>query len=168
MAKVRGTKVCTARSSRITDWDIQREIEQQSRFLANAGKTVVNTQIGQIQNTPSGDQTCIITLTWEGDDSDPKFINTPTSGGCYVATAVYGSYDCPQVWTLRRYRDDVLAKTWCGRIFIRIYYAISPTLVKWFGHTNWFKKIWKGNLDRMVADLQANGVEATPYKDKSW
>ena len=28
-----------------------------------------------------------------------------SSGGCYVATAVYGSYDCPQVWTLRRYRD---------------------------------------------------------------
>ena len=28
--------------------------------------------------------------------------------GCYVATCVYGSYDCPQVWTLRRYRDDVL------------------------------------------------------------
>ena len=24
------------------------------------------------------------------------------SGGCYVATAVYGSYDCPEVWTLRR------------------------------------------------------------------
>ena len=28
--------------------------------------------------------------------------------GCYVATAVYGSYDCPEVWTLRRYRDDTL------------------------------------------------------------
>ena len=24
--------------------------------------------------------------------------NSSTSGGCYVATAVYGSYDCPQVW----------------------------------------------------------------------
>lgn len=168
MAKVRGTKVCTARSSWITDWDIQKEIEQQTRFLANAGKTVVNAQIGQIQSTPSGDQTCMITLTWEGDDSDPKFINASTSGGCYVATAVYGSYDCPQVWALRRYRDDVLAKTWCGRVFIRTYYAVSPTLVKWFGHTDWFQKIWKKKLDRMVANLQANGVEATPYKDKKW
>ncbi len=26
---------------------------------------------------------------------------TVRSGGCYVATTVYGSYDCPQVWTLR-------------------------------------------------------------------
>lgn len=88
--------------------------------------------------------------------------------GCYVATAVYGSYDCPQVWTLRRYRDYTLAKTWYGRAFIRIYYAISPTLVKWFGHTGWFKKMWQGTLDRMVAKLQANGVESTPYEDKNW
>ena len=90
------------------------------------------------------------------------------SGGCYVATAVYGSYDCPQVWTLRRYRDYTLAQTWYGRLFIMLYYSISPTLVKWFGSTNWFKKMWKGKLDRMVADLQAKGVESTPYQDKNW
>lgn len=89
-------------------------------------------------------------------------------GGCYVATAVYGSYDCPQVWTLRRYRDDILAETWHGRAFIRTYYAVSPTLVKWFGHTEWFKKLWKGRLDRMVNKLQEQGVKNTPYQDKSW
>ncbi len=88
------------------------------------------------------------------------------TGGCYVATCVYGSYDCPQVWTLRRYRDYTLDETWYGRLFIKTYYAISPTIVKWFGHTEWFKKMWKGKLDRMVAKLQANGVESTPYEDK--
>lgn len=90
------------------------------------------------------------------------------SGGCYVATAVYGSYDCPQVWTLRRFRDYTLAETWYGRAFIHTYYAISPTLVKWFGHTEWFKKMWKGRLDRMVANLNAEGVEDTPYVDQEW
>ena len=91
-----------------------------------------------------------------------------TSNGCYVATAVYGSYDCPQVWTLRRFRDFTLAETWYGRAFIRTYYTISPTLVKWFGHTEGFKKMWKGKLDRMVANLNAEGVEDTPYEDKVW
>ena len=90
------------------------------------------------------------------------------TGGCYVATAVYGSYDCPQVWTLRRYRDCTLAETWYSRAFIHTYYAISPTLVKWFGHTEWFKKMWKGKLDRMVANLKADGVEDTPYEDRKW
>lgn len=94
--------------------------------------------------------------------------STASSGGCYVATAVYGSYDCPQVWTLRRYRDYTLAETWYGRAFIHTYYAISPTLVKWFGHTEWFKKMWKGKLDRIVANLKADGVEDTPYEDKVW
>ena len=89
-------------------------------------------------------------------------------GGCYVATAVYGSYDCPQVWTLRRYRDNTLAKTWYGRAFIRTYYAVSPTLVKWFGHTEWFKKMWKGTLDKKVNALQEMGVESTPYEDIKW
>ena len=88
--------------------------------------------------------------------------------GCYVATAVYGSYDCPQVWTLRRFRDHMLAKTWLGRVFIRTYYAISPTLVKWFGETKWFQAIWSGVLDKLVEKLRSKGVESTPYHDKMW
>ena len=88
--------------------------------------------------------------------------------GCYVATCVYGSYDCPEVWTLRRFRDDTLGATWYGRLFVRAYYAISPTLVKWFGKNEWFKKMWKGTLDRMISKLQSNGVEDTPYQDKNW
>ena len=99
-------------------------------------------------------------------------VSTPTpstnSGGCYIATCVYGSYDCPQVWTLRRYRDDTPGATWYGRLFIRVYYAISPTLVKWFGKTSWFKRMWQGKLDKMVARLNGNGVENTPYQDKEW
>ena len=91
-----------------------------------------------------------------------------SKGGCYVATAVYGSYDCPEVWTLRRFRDDTLASTLLGRMFIRTYYAISPTVVKLFGNTAWFKKMWKGTLDRMVKKLEENGVENTPYEDKIW
>lgn len=98
----------------------------------------------------------------------PNMEKGKAAGGCYVATAVYGSYDCPQVWTLRRFRDYALAETWYGRAFIRTYYAISPTLVKWFGHTEWFKHMWKGRLDRMVANLNADGVEDTPYEDRQW
>lgn len=91
-----------------------------------------------------------------------------SSGGCYVATCVYGSYDCPEVWTLRRFRDGTLGSTWYGRAFIHTYYAVSPTLVKWFGETTWFKKMWRGTLDRMVQKLLDKGVENTPYEDKEW
>ena len=104
----------------------------------------------------------------EEPDINVNSTSQASSSGCYIATAVYGSYDCPQVWTLRRYRDYTLAETWYGRVFIHIYYAISPTLVKWFGHTGWFKKLWKCKLDRMVTNLNSSGVENTPYEDRNW
>ena len=90
------------------------------------------------------------------------------SQGCYVATCVYGSYDCPEVWTLRRFRDDTLAKTMAGRCFIRIYYAVSPRLVQWFGHMKGFKILAKKPLDQLVARLKNQGVKDTPYQDKQW
>ena len=81
--------------------------------------------------------------------SDPGMFDSyhHSSGGCYVATCVYGSYDCPEVWTLRRFRDFTLAKTWYGRAFIRLYYAVSPIVVKIFGGTKLFKDFWKKRLD---------------------
>lgn len=74
--------------------------------------------------------------------------------GCYVATCIYGSYDCPEVWTLRRYRDVKLSASWFGRQFIGIYYAVSPNIVKWFGNKKWFHKLWKPILDKFVQKLQ--------------
>ena len=91
-----------------------------------------------------------------------------SSGGCYVATAVYGSYDCPEVWTLRRYRDNTLAESWYGRAFIHTYYAVSPSLVKWFGDTDWFRNMWKPKLDKMVQKLNKAGISGAPYQDRSW
>ena len=88
------------------------------------------------------------------------------SQGCYVATCVYGSYDCPQVWTLRRFRDNILSKTVPGRVFIRTYYTVSPYIVKVFGNTTLFKKIWRKILDKMVHKLNSRGIKATPYKVK--
>ncbi len=85
--------------------------------------------------------------------------------GCYIATCVYGSYDCPSVWTLRRYRDFVLNKCWYGRLFISTYYIISPIMVKLFGRTAWFHKFFKSKLDHLVSDLQKNGMDDTPYYD---
>lgn len=107
-------------------------------------------------------------LTSEILSKEPSYKVSNSSGGCYVATAVYGSYDCPEVWTLRRYRDYTLAKTCYGRAFIRTYYAISPTLVKWFGKTNWFKSICKPNLDRLVHHLNSKGVSDEQYNDMNY
>ena len=98
-------------------------------------------------------------------DSSYTTPNVDTSA-CYVATAVYGSYDCPEVWTLRRFRDFTLDETWYGRLFIKAYYATSPTFVKHFGNVKLFKSQGKKLLDKWVAELNSKGYESTPYKDK--
>ena len=72
------------------------------------------------------------------------------------------------MWTLRRFRDDTLAETWYGRAFVRLYYAVSPTLVRWFGGAAWFQRLCKAPLDRLVERLQSQGVESTPYQDQDW
>lgn len=86
--------------------------------------------------------------------------------GCYIASCVYGSYDCPPVWTLRRFRDYTLDRTWYGRVFIKCYYSISPKLVKLFGNAKWFRIFWKKRLDIIVQKLNDNGVKNTKYNDK--
>ena len=86
--------------------------------------------------------------------------------GCYVATCVYGSYDCPQVWTLRRYRDDVLKNTTAGRCFISLYYAVSPTMVRIFGRNQAVRRMWRTALDRIISRLNADGFSDKPYNDQ--
>ena len=89
-----------------------------------------------------------------------------SSDGCYIATAVYGSYDCPEVWTLRRFRDEYLKGSVFGRLFVRFYYAVSPGLVRRVGGRDFFRKPVKRVLDQFVIHLKDKGFQDTPYDDR--
>lgn len=96
-----------------------------------------------------------------------NFNRTENKKGCYIATTIYGSYDCPQVWVLRRYRDYSLSETWYGRGLIKLYYTVSPTIVKWFGKNKWFIRFFKKRLDKYVTKLKSNGYKDIPYRDSN-
>lgn len=100
-----------------------------------------------------------------GNNSQYNNQQDTRKNGCYIATCVYGSYDCPHVWVLRRYRDNKLARTFFGRLFIKVYYKISPELVRRFGKSSWFCKFWKSFLDKKVRKLYEKGYLDTPYYD---
>lgn len=88
-----------------------------------------------------------------------------SKSGCYIATCAYGSYDCPQVWTLRRFRDQLLAKSIGGRAAIHLYYAVSPKIVKCFGKNRLFTKTARALLDVLVNKLKRCGFSSLPYED---
>ncbi|GAA1419433.1 CFI-box-CTERM domain-containing protein [Agrococcus citreus] len=82
---------------------------------------------------------------------------TSSGGGCYVATAVYGSYDAPSVLTLRRFRDERLLVTAIGRGLVRIYYSLSPMLIKRWGRRRRLQKAVRMALDAVVRRLEHAG-----------
>ena len=92
--------------------------------------------------------------------------NLQNKQGCYIATCVYGSYDCPEVWVLRRFRDRSLRSSWYGRVFIKIYYLFSPLLVDLFGKRKIFRFMLRRKLDKLVNRLKTKGYETFPYQDQ--
>ena len=98
-------------------------------------------------------------------ESVSKKSNQTSSEGCYIATCVYNSYDCPEVWTLRRFRDKKLASSVFGRLFIKWYYAVSPIIVRHVGKKRAFINSGKWVLDKIIKILNKSGFESSPYKD---
>ena len=43
--------------------------------------------------------------------------------GCFIATAVYGDINAPEVRALRGFRDDVLRQSFTGRLLVELYYS---------------------------------------------
>jgi hypothetical protein len=76
-----------------------------------------------------------------------------TSSGCYIATCIYGSYNAKEVLIFRAYRDNVLSLTPSGLYLIRLYYYISPIIVKSFGKSEAFRKSTKILLDFFIKKL---------------
>jgi tetratricopeptide (TPR) repeat protein len=77
-----------------------------------------------------------------------------TKEGCYIATAVYGSYEAPEVMVLRKFRDEVLTQSLLGRVFIKTYYLISPPFADLLKGAKKINMMVKFLLDNLVKKLE--------------
>ena len=50
----------------------------------------------------------------------------PPFGGCFIATAAYGTPTAEQIDVLREFRDTVLLESTAGSQFVALYYQFSP------------------------------------------
>ena len=93
----------------------RRAIEYAPKEMADKYLNSISEQLEFIESVRNG--------AYDTTDSDGN-------SGCYIATAVYGSYECDEVFELRKFRDDYLSKSAIGRGVIKLYYKVSPGMAK--------------------------------------
>jgi hypothetical protein len=76
-----------------------------------------------------------------------------SSGGCYIATMAYGSYEHPQVLILRKFRDDVLHSSFIGKLFVKVYYSVSPKFVIVLKDQITINRIIRKILDKLIENI---------------
>ena len=105
-----------------------------------------------VQHRLSSEQRSQTTITRSSTREESK---QPTKSGCFIAAAVYGHADCPQVLVLRRFRDEVLARTFLGRAGICVYYHLGPMAAQWLNQKPGLMRAIRRVLDWCVKSIQS-------------
>lgn len=78
-------------------------------------------------------------------------------GGCFIATAVFGTEMEPEVATLKNFRDEVLLQNTAGKIFVDTYYTVSPPIANFIRENEYLKTIVRAGLEPIVLGLDKLG-----------
>lgn len=103
----------------------------------------------QISVTSDSSGFCDVPKSMDANKITETSQNTKKEG-CYIATAVYGSYDAPEVLVLRRFRDEILSKYSLGRQFICLYYRLSPSIAERLKKAKHINRLVRFILDKIV------------------
>jgi len=77
-----------------------------------------------------------------------------SGGGCFIATAAYGSPLDRRIDILRRLRDHHLLTNAPGRAFVEFYYAHSPPIADYIAERDWLRALVRGGLWPLVFALE--------------
>lgn len=109
-------------------------------LIQNGESRILTIPVGSSAQTPAGSYKVLWEVTFDYDNNRYRstgevFINLDTSdsgdsssGGCFIATAAYGSSQSTQIDILRDFRDAALLPSKIGRRFVKSYYKNSPPI----------------------------------------
>lgn len=101
----------------------------------------------------------VLIITWRPYDGYELWIDdssrqvTPKSGGCFIATATYGSLFAPEVIDFRRFRDEILLKSGFGTALTKTYYLASPPFAWLISKSDFLKSLVKNFALRPLLKL---------------
>jgi hypothetical protein len=128
---------------------------------SNAGYRFVNWtgDVGTIAN--ANDATT--TITMNGNYSIVANFKAVGGGGggCFIATAAYGTPMADQVQTLREFRDKYLLTNPLGQAFVDFYYEVSPPIAEFITEHPSLKPIVRAGLVPAVA-MSTVAINTTP------
>ncbi|MGQ9788880.1 MAG: CFI-box-CTERM domain-containing protein [Candidatus Hadarchaeaceae archaeon] len=75
-------------------------------------------------------------------------------GGCFIATAAYGTSMAHEINVLRSFRDNYLMRESTGRIFISMYYRVSPAVARLISKSQLLKFITRTLLLPIIKVVQ--------------
>jgi hypothetical protein len=85
----------------------------------------------------------------------PQFSTSASKGGgCFVATAAFGSAMQPEVEFLRRFRDERLVQYAAGRAFVRAYNFFGPPLAALVRRSNAMRALSRAAIRAVCALLR--------------
>ena len=73
------------------------------------------------------------------------------SGGCFIATAAYGTPMAKEIQILREFRDEYLLTNPVGKGFVDFYYKVSPPIAEFITEHPGLKPIVRAGLLPAVA-----------------
>ncbi|MFC1953617.1 CFI-box-CTERM domain-containing protein [Chloroflexota bacterium] len=65
----------------------------------------------------------------------------PSTSGCFIATAAYGTDNAKEINILREFRDEVLLPNDLGAEFVSLYYQYSPPIAEFISHHDLLRTI---------------------------
>jgi hypothetical protein len=101
-------------------------------------------------DTSGNESSCSNEASGQARD-DPGATTNGGGGGCFIATAAFGSPLAPQVQLFRDFRNQHLLPYTIGRTFVHLYYRLSPPLADIIAGSDTLRAIVRVSLLPIIA-----------------
>ena len=143
-------QMCISNTTLCSLWETYATSKSWTLSSGDGEKTVYvwfKDSVGNINTTPYSDSIILDTIK--------SVSSSGGGGGCFIATAAYGSYMADEVKILREFRDKYLLANSIGRKFVTgFYYRYSPPIAKYIAKYELLKAITRIILLPMIYSIK--------------